>query len=83
MKEGLLDIFNKKFFISRLFQSNIQFNEVAGENTGYRIIRDIDIGALFLREKSLQKVDYNFSNKEILITGGAGSIGSELCRQIL
>ena len=83
MKEGLLDIFNKKFFISRLFQSNIQFNEVAGENIGYRIIRDIDIGALFLREKSLQKVNYNFANKEILITGGAGSIGSELCRQIL
>ena len=83
MKEGTLDIFNKKFFISRLFQSNIQFNEVAGENIGYRIIRDIDIGALFLREKSLQKVNYNFTNKEILITGGAGSIGSELCRQIL
>jgi len=83
MKEGFLDVINKKIFITKLFKNNIQFNEVAGENIGYRIIRDIDIGALFLREKSLQKVNYNFSNKEVLISGGAGSIGNELCRQIL
>ena len=52
MKEGFLDVINKKIFITKLFKNNIQFNEVAGENIGYRIIRDIDIGALFKRKIS-------------------------------
>ena len=48
-------------------KSNIQFNEIAGENVGYRIIREIDIGALFLREKSLEKINYNFNDIRNLI----------------
>ncbi len=48
-------------------------------------LREFDIEDLLFR-KQIQVVDENtkayFKNKVILITGGGGSIGSELCRQL-
>jgi FlaA1/EpsC-like NDP-sugar epimerase len=49
-------------------------------------LRDIDIADLLGREEvkpDLQLLSKNISNKVVLITGAGGSIGSELCRQIL
>lgn len=52
---------------------------------GKRQLRDFDIEELLFR-KSVQMVDAKtaayYKNKVIMITGGGGSIGSELCRQI-
>lgn len=49
-------------------------------------LRDIDIGDLLGRAEEqldMTQVARCFSGKTVLITGGGGSIGSELCRQLL
>ena len=45
-------------------------------------IQDLYIEDILPRDAS-SNVDFDFSNKNILITGAGGSIGSELCRQLL
>ena len=48
-------------------------------------IRSIDIEDLLMREEikiSMQEVKDNFKGKTIMVTGAAGSIGSELVRQL-
>ena len=48
-------------------------------------IRNIDIEDLLMREEikiSMDEVIANFRGKTVLVTGAAGSIGSELCRQL-
>lgn len=48
-------------------------------------IRKIKIEDLLGREEiniSMQEIEENFTGKTVLVTGAAGSIGSELCRQL-
>ena len=48
-------------------------------------IRDIDIQDLLGREPVILDtagISEKLKNKKVLVTGGGGSIGSELCRQI-
>ena len=48
-------------------------------------IREIKIEDLLGREEikiSLEEIESNFKGKTVLVTGAAGSIGSELCRQL-
>ena len=48
-------------------------------------IREIKIEDLLGREEikiSLEEIEANFKGKTVLVTGAAGSIGSELCRQL-
>ena len=48
-------------------------------------IREIKIEDLLGREEikiSLEEIEANFKSKTVLVTGAAGSIGSELCRQL-
>ena len=48
-------------------------------------IRNIDIEDLLMREEIKIKMDEvieNFRGKTVMVTGAAGSIGSELCRQL-
>ncbi len=50
-----------------------------------RYLREFDIEELLFRKPitiSEEKTDAYYRNKVILITGGGGSIGSELCRQL-
>ncbi len=52
---------------------------------GKRYMRDFDIEELLLREPvemGSEKVSAYYKDKVVLITGGGGSIGSELCRQL-
>jgi FlaA1/EpsC-like NDP-sugar epimerase len=49
-------------------------------------VRDIDISDLLGREEILpdeKLLSKNIKNKSVLVTGAGGSIGSELCRQIV
>lgn len=48
-------------------------------------IRNIEIEDLLMRQEikiSMDEIMANFRNKTIMVTGAAGSIGSELCRQL-
>lgn len=49
-------------------------------------IRDVDIKDLLGREQvelDAEKISKNLHNERVLITGAGGSIGSEICRQVL
>lgn len=56
-----------------------------GETAGRRIVREFQIEDLLFR-KPMSINDKNalryYTDKTVLVTGGGGSIGSELCRQI-
>ena len=55
------------------------------ENTGRRVIREFKIEDLLFRdaiEVSNEATRNYYGGKTVLVTGGGGSIGSELCRQV-
>ncbi|WP_181256781.1 polysaccharide biosynthesis protein [Merismopedia glauca] len=61
-------------------------SEIINGRLGLSNLRDIQIEDLLRREPivtEVQKVAQFIQGKKILITGAGGSIGSELCRQIL
>jgi FlaA1/EpsC-like NDP-sugar epimerase len=52
----------------------------------YRKLRDVNITDLLFREEiklDVKSISGYLENKTVLVTGGGGSIGSELCRQII
>lgn len=59
--------------------------QLVNEEVSVNKIRDVQIEDLLFRE-SIKVADANeltyFTDKTILVTGGGGSVGSELCRQI-
>lgn len=60
--------------------------EVSGTSIPQSHVRDINITDLLGRPEEkldMTRVAATFRNKTVLITGGGGSIGSELCRRLL
>ena len=60
--------------------------EILDETVSISKIRDIDIEDLLGREPiklNIKNISEYINNKIVLVTGGGGSIGSELCRQIV
>ncbi len=61
------------------------FEKTHGDRIGNRVIREFSIEDLLFR-KPLKVVNAStasvYANTTILVTGGGGSIGSELCRQL-
>lgn len=60
-------------------------DETANGNINHSAIREVKIEDLLGREEikiAMQEIIDNFKGKTILVTGAAGSIGSELCRQL-
>jgi FlaA1/EpsC-like NDP-sugar epimerase len=60
--------------------------EILDGSVSVNQLRDIDIEDLLRREPvqtNIQAVQASLLGKRVLVTGGGGSIGSELCRQIL
>ena len=59
--------------------------DIIGTGLKKTAIREVKIEDLLGREEikiNMQEIIDNFSGKTVMITGAAGSIGSELCRQI-
>ena len=71
-----------------LLSKNILFlpqkNELRKKSVNFLDIRNIKIDDFLERKQETFKIKFNqdLQNSSILITGGAGSIGSELCRQL-
>ena len=60
-------------------------SEADNDGRFYQAVRPIKIEDLLGREEiniNMQEVVYEFLDKVVLVTGAAGSIGSELCRQL-
>lgn len=59
--------------------------EIINEDVSIRSIRDVNIEDLLGRDQvnlNIKEISSYIKNETVLITGGGGSIGSELCRQI-
>ncbi len=62
-----------------------KLNEMISSNPSLRELRDVSIEDLLGRDKielDWKLLQQAISNKTVMVTGGGGSIGSELCRQI-
>ncbi len=59
--------------------------EIVSENISVKSMRDVDVEDLLGRKPvkvNMEEIYQFLTDKVILVTGGGGSIGSELCRQI-
>lgn len=69
---------------TKIFQSAVDIKKY--QQGDKKALKDFSIEDLLFRE-SIKDLDHKtpelIKNKTILVTGGAGSIGSELCRQVL
>lgn len=83
-----LDDEKKKVLYNRYLEAGFKlkvYDYPAMQNEGKRQLREFDIDELLLRKPitfSNELTREYYKGKVILITGGGGSIGSELCRQI-
>jgi FlaA1/EpsC-like NDP-sugar epimerase len=62
-----------------------KLNEMISKKASVKELRDVSIEDLLGREKielDWSLIQKGITNKTIMVTGGGGSIGSELCRQI-
>jgi len=87
-----IDEANKKRILNICFKTDCELkslpyiNEILSGTKLYNIIQDVKIEDLLGREPLTfenQEVYEYIKNKVCLVTGGGGSIGSELCRQIM
>lgn len=59
--------------------------EIINENVSIKSIKDVNIEDLLGRDEvniDIKEISSYLKNEVVLVTGGGGSIGSELCRQI-
>ena len=87
-----IEVVNKTKILSKLQKLNItlrtlpNLNELTSGKIDLSNLRNLNINDLLGRDPvGTNKISHakNIYNKNVLVTGGGGSIGSELCRQIL
>ena len=84
-QKEILDICAKVKCRVRILPDNLAFMKNGEKKSLWSNVRDIRIDELLAREMvSLDnsEIEKFLNNKVVLVTGGGGSIGSELCRQI-
>jgi FlaA1/EpsC-like NDP-sugar epimerase len=82
----------KRLLVARMESSGLPVKilpglvEMVDANPGVASIREVDVADLLGRDPvapNPQLFERNIKDKTVLVTGAGGSIGSELCRQIL
>ena len=82
-EEGRLIRYCNKMKIKTLYSPSVE--EVVDGKVGVASVREIKIEDLLGRPEikiSMDEITANFHGKTVMVTGAAGSIGSELCRQL-
>lgn len=82
-KKEILNICADNNLPVKMLPSYSHFMSNIGNNTG--AMRDVEIDDLLGRKKAkldIPKLNEFLNNKTVFVTGGGGSIGGELCRQI-
>ena len=72
-------------YIKRGFRVKVYDYPLMQSENGTRRVRDFDVEELLFRKPIIihnEKTAQYYKGKTIMITGGGGSIGSELCRQL-
>lgn len=80
------EILNKIKNFSLSIRTIPSFTDIASGKISVKELRDLEIDDLLDREivePNLQLLNKNITSKKVLVTGAGGSIGSELCRQII
>lgn len=83
VQKDIIDICNKLSKKIKIIPGMYEFLD--DEKLNVRDLRDVHIGDLLGRDEiklDQQVLNEFLTNKVVLVTGGGGSIGSELCRQI-
>lgn len=84
-RKNLSDIYNECIKTGCTVKTLPSITELINETVTIQTIRDVDIEDLLGRDPiklDTREVSEFLQGKVILVTGGGGSIGSELCRQI-
>ena len=79
-------ILNKIKNFSLSIRTIPSFTDIASGKISVKELRDLEIDDLLDREivePNNQLLNKNITSKKVLVTGAGGSIGSELCRQII
>ena len=83
--QELLDLYRQTGCSIKLYDFPFRDSSTSQDTTAKRMLREVRIEDLLFRD-SLKVVsgeaDEYYAGKTVLVTGGGGSIGSELCRQI-
>ncbi len=77
------ELFNKRKYIKLLYDYNISIILFDENNNFLNLSNQIDIGSLLFRDHLQSNLSFNFKNKVILVSGGAGSIGTEITKQLI
>lgn len=84
-QKTILEICSVMKYRVQILPNTLELLQNQEEEALWKSVRDIKIEGLLGREPIIldnKDVEKFLSNKVILVTGGGGSIGSELCRQI-